>query len=70
MTKEKWVASAVLVVEKVLEIKKCAPELRVGQIIWNALGQDGRLKAPEGNALFFIHDSELLRLLEEHSKKL
>lgn len=67
---EKWVALACLVVEKLMEFKKRAPELRLGQVIWNALGQDGRLTAPEGNALFYIHDAELLRLLEEHFKTL
>lgn len=59
-----------LVIKKLEAFKEKAPELRLGQILWNALAQDSRLEAPEGNALFFIPDIELENLLAEHFKLL
>jgi hypothetical protein len=38
-------------------------DMRIGQVIWNALAKAGRLKAPEANSLFYIEDDDLERLL-------
>ena len=35
------------------------PDLRLGQLIWNAMAKKDEWKAPEGNALFYIEDEDL-----------
>ena len=49
-------------------LKEKYPELRIGQIIWNALGLFGRIRAPDGNVIFYIEDDDLLDLIRRYSR--
>lgn len=44
------------------------PELRLGQLLWNLLAKENKLKAPEANSLFYIEDEELSKLLQKMIK--
>lgn len=46
-------------IELLIEARRRFPELRLGQLIWNALALAGYWKAPEGNGFFNITDDKL-----------
>lgn len=52
------------------EYRKKYPDLRLGQMIWNAMALNRRWKAPEANQLFYIEDQQLVTALKNMECKL
>ena len=51
--------------EEIKNFRKNHNDVRFGQWLWNLMNKHGYWEAPEANALFFIEDEELAKLLEE-----
>jgi hypothetical protein len=46
------------------DFRKNNNDLRFGQYLWNLMNENGKWEAPEANALFFIEDKDLVKLIK------
>lgn len=50
----------------ILLIKEWNKAERFGQYLWNAMATSGQWESPEANALFFISNEDLIKILEKY----
>jgi len=52
--------------EKIIkDFRKNNNDLRFGQWLWNQMNKGGAWESPEANALFFIENEDLIKILKK-----